>query len=64
MTCTVASVEYTGFKYFQCKVVFLSSNTSVIPRIKQLRMIALQVINMSNNKVSTENWAETQIQRL
>ena len=42
MTCTVASVEYTGFKYFQCKVVFLSSNTSVIPRIKQLRMIALQ----------------------
>ena len=46
MTCTVASVEYTGFKYFQCKVVFLSSNTSVIPRIKQLRMIALTgVIN-------------------
>ena len=57
MTCTVVSVEYTGFKYFQCKVVFLSSNTSVIPRIKQLRMIVLQVINMSNkNKVSTEDW--------
>jgi len=36
------TVTHTGFKYFQCKIVLLASNTSVIPRLKQLRMIALQ----------------------
>ena len=42
MTCTINTVERTGFKYFQCKIVMLTSNTSVVPRLKQLRMIALQ----------------------
>lgn len=41
-TVTIDTVQRTGFKYFQCKIVFLSSNTSSIPKIKQLRMIALQ----------------------
>ena len=35
------TVEYTGFKYFQCKIVMLASNTSLIPKLKQLRMIAM-----------------------
>ena len=35
------TVEYTGFKYFQCKIVMLAENTSLIPKLKQLRMIAL-----------------------
>ena len=35
------TVEYTGFKYFQCKIVMLAENTSLIPKLKQLRMIAM-----------------------
>jgi hypothetical protein len=42
LTCTINTVERTGFKYFQCKIVMMTSNTSVVPRLKQLRMIALQ----------------------
>jgi hypothetical protein len=33
---------FTGFKYFQIKTVFLSSDTSIIPRLADLRVIALQ----------------------
>lgn len=40
-TCTINTVERTGFKYFQCKIVMCTPNTSIIPSIKQLRMIAL-----------------------
>ena len=39
---SLETVTHTGFKYFQCKIVLLASNTSVIPRLKQLRMIAMQ----------------------
>jgi hypothetical protein len=35
------TVEYTGFKYFQCKIVMIAENTSLIPKLKQLRMIAM-----------------------
>ena len=38
---TLQTVEYTGFKYFQCKIVMLAENTSLIPKLKQLRMIAM-----------------------
>ena len=40
---TSGSVTYTGYKTFAVKVVMLSSNTSVVPRIRELRAIALQV---------------------
>tara|TARA_E500000331_G_scaffold350943_1_gene396747 strand:- start:2411 stop:9514 length:7104 start_codon:yes stop_codon:yes gene_type:complete len=42
VTCTVADTEFKRFKYFSSKLVMLSSNTSVIPEAKQLRIIALQ----------------------
>ena len=33
--------SFSGFKYFAIKVVFLSTNTAVAPKIKDLRVIAL-----------------------
>ncbi len=36
-------VLFTGYKYFSIKIVMLSSNESIVPRIKELRTIALQV---------------------
>ncbi|QIG65714.1 hypothetical protein phiOC_p048 [Ochrobactrum phage vB_OspM_OC] len=35
-------IKFTGFKYFAIKVVLLSGNTSLVPRCKDLRVIALQ----------------------
>lgn len=32
---------YSGYKYFAIKIVFLSNNTAIAPRIKRLRAIAL-----------------------
>ena len=34
---------YTGYKYFAVKIVLLSNNTSLVPRVKDYRAIALQV---------------------
>ena len=42
VTCTVADTDFKRFKYFSTKLVMLSSNTSMIPEAKQLRVIALQ----------------------
>jgi hypothetical protein len=40
---TVGSVTYSGYKSFAVKVIPLSTNSSVVPRIRELRAIALQV---------------------
>lgn len=40
---TAGSATYTGYKTFAVKIVMLSSNTSAVPRIRELRAIALQV---------------------
>jgi hypothetical protein len=40
---TVGSVTYSGYKSFAVKVIPLSTNSSVIPRVRELRAIALQV---------------------
>ena len=40
---TVGSATFTGYKTFAVKVVPLSSNSSVVPRVRELRAIALQV---------------------
>ena len=40
---TSGSVTYTGYKTFAVKIVMKSSNTSAVPRIRELRAIALQV---------------------
>jgi hypothetical protein len=37
------NVLYTSYKTFAVKVVPLSSNSSVVPRVRELRAIALQV---------------------
>lgn len=37
-----SGIKFTGYKYFSIKVVLLSDNTSVVPRCKDLRAIALQ----------------------
>jgi len=42
VTCTVADTTFERFKQFSSKIVMLTSNTSVIPEAKQLRIIALQ----------------------
>ncbi len=42
MTCTVDGVNYSRFKYFSIKMVMLTSNSSMPPKAKQLRAIALQ----------------------
>tara|TARA_B110000902_G_scaffold64977_1_gene77195 strand:- start:19334 stop:26446 length:7113 start_codon:yes stop_codon:yes gene_type:complete len=42
VTATVAATSFKRFKYFSAKLVMLSTNTSVIPEAKQLRIIALQ----------------------
>jgi len=34
---------YTGYKYFAIKIVLLSNNTSLVPRAKDYRAIALQI---------------------
>jgi hypothetical protein len=34
---------YSGFKYFAIKIVLLSNNTSLVPRVKDYRAIALQI---------------------
>lgn len=40
---TVGSATFTGYKTFAVKVIPLSTNSSVIPKIRELRAIALQV---------------------
>lgn len=40
---TDGSTTFTGYKTFAVKVVPLSTNTSIVPTIKELRAIALQV---------------------
>ena len=40
---TVGSATYSGYKSFAVKVVPLSTNSSVVPRVRELRAIALQV---------------------
>lgn len=42
MTATIDTAEFVQFKYFQCKIVFCAENTSLVPKAKQLRMIACQ----------------------
>lgn len=36
-------VTFTGFKYFILKIVLLSPNTSLVPRLRDMRTIALQL---------------------
>lgn len=38
---TPSGLTYSGFKYFSVKVVFLSENSAFVPKIKNLRAIAL-----------------------
>ena len=40
---TVGSATFSGYKTFAVKVVPLSTNSSVVPKIRELRAIALQV---------------------
>jgi hypothetical protein len=40
---TVGSATFSGYKSFAVKVVLTSSNSSVVPRVRELRAIALQV---------------------
>lgn len=40
---TVGSATYSGYKSFAVKVIPLSTNSSVVPRVRELRAIALQV---------------------
>lgn len=40
---TVGSVTYTSFKHFKIKVVLLASSPSRVPRVRDLRTIALQI---------------------
>jgi hypothetical protein len=40
---TIGSATFSGYKSFAVKVVPLSSNSSVVPRVRELRAIALQV---------------------
>lgn len=40
---TVGSATFTGYKIFAVKVIPLSINSSVVPKIRELRAIALQV---------------------
>ena len=42
-TATIGTVTHVGFKTFAIKVVPLSTNTSKVPKFKDLRAIALQV---------------------
>lgn len=37
----VNAVNYTDFRYFAIKIVMLSSDTTIVPKIKNLRVIAL-----------------------
>ena len=41
-TATIGTVDYTQFKEFAVKIVMLTSNTSNVPKLKNLRAIALQ----------------------
>lgn len=43
LTYTVGSATYSGYKTFAVKVIPLSTNSSIVPRIRELRAIALQV---------------------
>ena len=38
-----ASVTFTGFKYYAIKIVLLSTSTALIPKVKDMRGIALQI---------------------
>lgn len=42
-TYTVGGVQFSGFKQFQLKVGLSGSNNALVPRVKDLRSIALQV---------------------
>ena len=40
---TLSGATYTGFKYFAVKIVLTSTNSAVVPRVSDLRAIALQM---------------------
>lgn len=40
---TSGSTTFTGFKYFAIKIVLTSTNSAIIPRVADLRAIALQI---------------------
>jgi hypothetical protein len=42
-TATVGDITHTGYKTFAVKVVPLSTDTSKVPKVKDLRAIALQI---------------------
>ena len=43
VTATIGTATYTGYKTFAVKVVPLSTDTTQVPKFKDLRAIALQV---------------------
>ena len=40
---TSGGITYTGYKYYQIKIVLTADNTAVYPRVADLRAIALQI---------------------
>jgi hypothetical protein len=38
-----SGVTFTGFKYFQIKIVFLGSNSALVPTVSDARALALQI---------------------
>jgi hypothetical protein len=40
---TAGGITYTGYKYYQIKIVLTADNTAVHPRVADLRAIALQI---------------------
>ena len=40
---TSGGTKFTGFKYFAVKIVLTSTNTALVPRVADLRAIALQI---------------------
>jgi hypothetical protein len=38
-----SGVKYTGYKYFIIKIVLTSTNAAIVPRVADLRCIALQI---------------------
>ena len=38
-----SGITFTGFKYYKIKIVLTSTTPAVIPRVKDLRAIALQI---------------------
>ncbi len=40
---TVGNTTYTGYKYFAVKIVLTATNPAIVPRVADLRVIALQI---------------------